>query len=64
MNNQLPYTNDPNNFDFNIFCKSRIVDPLFMDGEVLKRVSDIDTSWKEIIKDTHKAKEYFLKFEK
>lgn len=64
MNNQLPYTNDPNDFDFNVFCKSRIVDPLCMEGDEIKRVSSIDTAWKIIIEAWTPAKEYFFKFEK
>lgn len=43
MNNKIPCKNDPNDFDFHIFCKSRIVDPLFMHNDTIKRVSDIDT---------------------
>ncbi|MEI6118715.1 MAG: hypothetical protein WCP92_05840 [bacterium] len=64
MNNKIPYTNDPNNFDYNVFCKSRVVDPLFMDGETVKRFSDTDDAWKKIIETKAPPKEYFLKFDK
>jgi hypothetical protein len=62
MNNKIPFTNTPSDFDAHVFCKSRIVDPLFMDETILKRVSEVDTSWKTCIENTLPAKEYFLKF--
>ena len=64
MNNHVPYKNDPNDFDYNLFCKSRVVDPLFIDITEMKRVSDIDDERKKIIETKLPAKEYFLKFEK
>lgn len=64
MNNKIGFRNDPINYDEKVFCKSRIVDPLcWRDGEV-KRVSEIDSSWADIIKQESKPKEYFLKFNK
>jgi len=64
MNNEIVCNESTENFDGHIFCKNRVADPFFEENWKLLRVSDIDNSWKEIIKDTHKAKEYFLKFEK
>lgn len=64
MNNTIPFTNNPNDFDAHVFCKSRIVDPLFMDATIVKRVSDVDSAWKMRISNALSAKEYFLKFEK
>jgi hypothetical protein len=29
MNNKIPFKNDPNDFDVQVFCKNRMVDPLF-----------------------------------
>lgn len=63
MNNKIPCKNDPNDFDYHLFCKSRVVDPLFMDGDVLKRVSDVDDAWKIVMQTKTTPKEYFLKFE-
>ncbi len=62
MNNKIPCKNDPNDFDFHIFCKSRIVDPLFMHNDTIKRVSDIDTERWVIVQTKAPPKEYFLKF--
>lgn len=64
MNNKIPCKNDPDDFDYHLFCKSRMVDPLFMDGEVLKRVSEVDKEWKTILEIKSAPKEYFLKFER
>lgn len=63
MNNKIPYKNSPSDFDNHVFCKNRVVDPLFLEWDKIKRVSDISPKWKEII-DSVQPKEYFLKFEK
>ncbi|MEI6673273.1 MAG: hypothetical protein WCL02_08430 [bacterium] len=62
MNNKIPYKNDPNDYEFHTFCKSRLVDPLFLDGETIKRVSEVDEEWKNIVLTKSAPKEYFLKF--
>jgi len=64
MNNEIPCYESPEDFDAQIFCKNRIADPLFMDGEKLKRVSDNDNERKMIVETKAPPKEYFLKFEK
>lgn len=64
MENKVKFENNPNDYDASVFCKSRVVDPLFkQDGEI-KRVSEIDENWAEILKNESIAKEYFIKFEK
>lgn len=63
MNNQVKFKNNPANYDAHVFCKSRIIDPLFkLNGET-KRLSETDNQWKEILEKEMKPKEYFLKFE-
>ena len=63
MNNKTKIINNPNNYDVQIFCKSRIVDPLFKDeNQQTRRLSDIDQEWKEKIKEESQPKQYFLKF--
>jgi len=64
MNNKVKIINDPNNYDASVFCKSRVVDPLFRQSQEIKRVSEVDPSWNNIIKRELKPKQYFLKFEK
>lgn len=62
MNNKISYKNDPDDFEERVVCKSRMVDPLcYYKGEV-KRVSDINLEWKNIVIQEMKPKEYFLKF--
>lgn len=64
MNNKIPFENNSSNFDKNLFCKNRIVNPLFIkDGRIL-RVSDRDPKWNEIVTNKNKPKEYFIKFER
>lgn len=63
MNNKITYTNDPSNFEAKIICKARIVDPLFKDGDTIKKLSESDPEWKMILKRELQPKEYFLGFE-
>ena len=42
MNNNVKAINNPNNYDAQVFCKSRVVDPLFKDNAVLKRISETE----------------------
>jgi len=60
---KLNFKNNPQNFDYHIFCKSRIIDPLFIKKGKIKKLSQVDKKWKEIIKKELKPKEYFIKFE-
>jgi len=62
MNNSGGYENNPDNYDAEVYCKSRIVDPLCLDNGEVKRVSDIEPSWKDIIRQESKPKGYFIKF--
>ena len=55
--------NDPEDYDVVVFRKSRIVDPLFINKNgLLKRVSEEDSEWKEIVEQELQPKKYFLKF--
>lgn len=64
MNNKVKITNDPKNFEAHVFCKSRIVDPLFRKGNKVLRFSDYFPDWKKIVKREAISKEYFLRFER
>lgn len=62
MNNKIKFENNPNDYDARVFCKSRIVDPLFQrDGSVM-RLSEVDKEWAEVVEIESKPKEYFIKF--
>ena len=54
--------NNPESYNTKVSCKSRIVDPLFRDGNILRRLSDKYLEWKEVVKEELKPKQYFLKF--
>lgn len=64
MENKVKFKNNPEDYDARVFCKSRIVDPLFKDKEGIKRISEADNKWKEILIKEMKPKEYFIKFER
>lgn len=64
MNNKVKVSNNPDNYDAQVFCKSRVVDPLFENNGVLKRISEIEPKWSGIVAQESKPKQYFLKFEK
>lgn len=63
MNNNIKASNSPNNYDAQVFCKSRIVNPLFKHKGILKRVSEVESSWNDIIRKESKPKQYFIKFD-
>jgi uncharacterized protein len=64
MNNRIKFENNPQNYDAHGFCKSRIVNPLFKENGEIKKISEADSKWKEIVEKEMKPKEYFIKFEK
>jgi len=64
MNNKIGFRNDPTNYDGKVFCKSRVVDPLCLHNGEIKRVSEIEPRWSDIITRESKPKEYFLKFDR
>jgi len=64
MENKVKFENNPNDYDASVFCKSRVVDPLCKDKGEIKRVSEVDERWAEILKNESAPKEYFIKFEK
>jgi hypothetical protein len=64
MNNKIGFRNNPDDYTGKVFCKSRVVNPLCKhDGDIM-RVSEVNPSWNDIIKQESKPKEYFLKFDR
>ncbi len=63
MHNPKGVKNDPNDYDAKIFCKSRVVDPWCFEKGEIKRVSEIETTWRDTMREESKPKEYFLKFD-
>ena len=62
MNDNENFKNDKTDYDAHIFCKSRIVDPLVMAGNKIKRFSELEINWEDVVKEESKPKEYFIKF--
>ena len=62
MNSDQGYENNPDNYDAEVYCKSRVIDPLCQHNGEIKRVSDIEPSWRDVIKKESEPKRYFLKF--
>jgi len=64
MNNKIKFTNNFEKDDNPLFCKSRVVDPLYEDRGEIKRLSDTDKKWEALVMGNTKPKEYFIKFAK
>jgi hypothetical protein len=64
MNNKIGCRNDPTNYDEKVFCKSRVVDPLCLHNGEIKRVSEIEPRWSDVITQELQPKEYFLRFDR
>lgn len=64
MNKKVGCKNNPQDYDEQVFCKSRVVDPLCKHEGTMKRVSEIDPKWSIILEQESKPKQYFLKFDR
>jgi len=64
MSNKIFFKDDPKDFEREVFCKSRVVDPLCKHNGEIERVSEIDASWGKILEEESKPKHYFIKFER
>ena len=62
MNNGGGYKNDPNDYDAEVYCKSRIVDPICWHQGVMKKVSQVKPSWAKVVQRELKPKGYFVKY--
>jgi uncharacterized protein len=63
MNNKSGYEHNENDYEAEVYCKSRIVDPLVSDGSSKpKRLSNIFPEWGKEVKKEQEPKRYFLKF--
>jgi hypothetical protein len=63
MCGKVPFSSNRNDFTARIFCKSRVVDPLFMEGNKQVRLSFVDPAWKYRLEVESTPKEYFVRFE-
>jgi uncharacterized protein len=62
-NNKFEYkSSNQDDYDLKVLVKSRVVDPLFLDGKNLKRVSETNIEFLKQKEKYSKPKEYFIKF--
>lgn len=64
MTNPEGIQNNPSSYDSTVICKSRIIDPYFLDTGKIKRLSEKYPKWKEVIAKELQPKKYYLKFPK
>lgn len=64
MNNQTPVVEDKINFEAHMFTKSRAVDPKFLEGKKIRKLSEVEIAWKGVLAEELKPKEYFFSFKK
>ncbi len=62
LNDSGGYTNDPENYDAIVYCKSRVVDPLCVHGGAIRRLSELTPAWKNTVKTESRPKTYFLRW--
>ncbi len=62
MNGKKVQIGDNKSFNEIVFCKSRIVDPLFYSGDRVLRLSEMNHQWKEVVRKEMKPKKHYLKF--
>lgn len=62
INDPTKTINNPENYDSQVYCKSRMVDPLFLEKKRVVRLSEVDIKWRKIVKKELQPKLYFLKF--
>lgn len=62
MDGKIKFSHNPDSYDVQSVCKSRVVDPLFKAGEDIKRLSQISEEWAKKLKEELNPKCYFIKF--
>lgn len=64
LNNKVAFHDDPEGRGVAVACKSRVVDPLCHVGDEIKRVSDVDPKWEEVVKSESQPKRYSIVFDR
>jgi uncharacterized protein len=64
MNNKIGYRNDPEDYDAEVYCKSRVVDPLYKVGKKPKKISETNMNWRLVLEKEMGPKVYYLKFDR
>lgn len=62
MNCEIQCENNPLDFEAQVLCKSRMIDPKFEHAGQIQPISAIDPDWGELVNIESQPKKYFLKF--
>lgn len=62
MNKELQYSNNPLKYNRHVYCKNRLIDPLFLKNGKLIRLSLSDKEWKKLFSNPVTPKEYFIQY--
>lgn len=62
LNDGGGYENDPDNYDAEVYCKSRIIDPLCRHNGEIRKVSDIEPDWKNVVKRESEPKKHRIRY--
>lgn len=60
MNNSGLFYEDKDNYEEIVYCKSRAIDPICLEGGKMIRVSEVYKDWKEIVKEDSVVKKYYV----
>ena len=65
MNNEVPYHNDPDDYEVALPCKSRAIDPLCVEDDELKQLSQTDGNedWTGTVESDSIPRTYYLRFD-
>jgi len=64
MTHKVNAINNPENYDYEVYCKSRMIAPLCKTEKGIVRLSDWYPEWNQIVEENSKPKRYFLKWDK
>lgn len=64
MSHKVNAVDNPSNYDYEVYCKSRMIDPLCQTEKGIICLSDWYPEWKQIVEKNSKPKKYFLKWDK
>lgn len=64
MNNKVKFDINQHDYTAKVFCKSRVVNPLFLDGGEIRRLSEAEKEWQSVLEEEKNPKEYYIKFDK
>lgn len=62
MDRKIDFKEDSNDYYAEVFCKSRVVDPLFRKGGKVLKISAVDEEWKELFDKYSQPKKYCIRF--